>query len=533
MILKSIQNQNDDVILVDSHPEYGRGVQFSPGFYRIIFGLILFTALVTWVTWVPNKPLWNDEFLSLYTAAAPDVTSVLRIQQRWPVSLDPPGYHLIAHFFIRLPGPSAVLVRLPSLLGWLTMLVCLFLFCRRLVGPEFAAFTTALTLPTAAFSYAAEARPYGLVLGMAAVALLCWQRAVHNRNSRWAPIGLALALWIALLLHYLALLLLIPFALAEFVRLVRTNSIDWRISTAIASTAIPITTWLPFLQAASEYRAHSYETVRLGQIISTYALLMAPRVRGPVEFLVEVSVIAATALGVFSLFRRYGARSLPLEWITIIGFALLPCFGVAVAFFATGGFEERYVLVALLGIAPLCSISLCGLLIHRATFLLAFGIVILAALGTASIYASHDGRRLKALRDTHIDTSPNLAQEALLLPVVVGNLDEYLKFQYYGMRNRNLLFVADVERENRWVDNDTLDRTAVNLRRFAPIQVRGFCEFISSNRRFLLADEPYSEEWLPSQLRGDGSQFQPIGSLGTARLYRVTASDTTIREACR
>src|SRR3954468_16814941 len=117
-----------DVALSDSQRTYDRSVPFSPRVSHIAFAAVLVIAVCLWLVWVPNKPLWTDEFLSLYTGAAPGVESVVRIQRVSPVSLDPPVYHLITHFFISLLGPTAFAVRLPSLLGLLTMLVCLFLF---------------------------------------------------------------------------------------------------------------------------------------------------------------------------------------------------------------------------------------------------------------------------------------------------------------------------------------------------------------------------------------------------------------------
>ncbi len=529
---RSIENTTNDVTLSDSRREDDREAQVSSRFCHIALGAILLMALGLWLAWAPNKPLWNDEFLSLYTGAARDAASVVRIQQLYPVSLDPPGYHLITHLFIRLLGPNAFAVRLPSLLGWLTMLVCFFLFCRRLVGPEFAVFSTALTLPTAAFKYAPEARPYGLLLGLAAIGLLCWQSAVRDRSSRLAPVGLALALWIALLSHYLAILLLIPFVVAELVRMIRTRSIDWRIGAALGSTAVPIAMWLPFLPAASSYRTQYYAKANLSQLVDIYAQLMAPRVTRFHPFVAGL-VVTGMALGLIVLIRKYGTRNLPTEWIVVGSLGLLPLFGIAVSFVATGGFESRYVVAAVLGIVPLCAMSVQPLLVHRRIFLVALILIILAACDVASTYASRDGWNLRSFRDARLILIPNSTEDFSRLPLVVSNLHQYLQLQYYAKLGHELLYVADANLENKWVGNDTLDRTAINLRRFAPIRVPDFCQFISSHRRFLLIDQPGSEEWLPKQLLVDGSHLEAIARLNTARVDLVTASDTAVQFACR
>ncbi|MFZ0591062.1 MAG: glycosyltransferase family 39 protein [Bryobacteraceae bacterium] len=515
----------------DSRRVDARDAQVSSRFSDIALAAILFVALSLWLVWAPNKALWNDEFLSLYTGAAPDAASVVHIQQHYPVSLDPPGYHVITHLCISLLGPTAFAVRLPSLLGWLTMLVCFFVFCRRLVGPEFAIFSTALTLPTAAFNYAAEARPYGLLLGLAAIALLCWQSAVRDRESRLAPVGLALALWTALLSHYLAILLLIPFAVAELVRMLRTKSIDWRIGAALGSTAVPIAMWLPFLPAASSYRTQYYSKTHLSQLVDIYAQLMAPRVARFHPFIAAL-VVTGMALGLIALIRKYGARNLRTEWLVVVSFALLPLFGIAVSSVATGGFESRYVVAAVLGIVPLCAMSVRPLLVHRPIFLIALLLVILAACGVASTYASRDSWRLRSLRDARLILAPNSTEDFSRLPLVVSNLHVFMQLQYYAKLDHDVVYVADPNLENKWVGNDTLDRTAINLRKFAPIHAMDFCQFISSHRRFLLTDQPGSEEWVPKQLFIDGSHVTTIGRLGTARLESVTVSDTAVHLAC-
>jgi hypothetical protein len=367
---------------------------------------------------------------------------------------------------------------------------------------------------------------------MAALSLLCWQSAVRDRESRLAPAGLAFALWIALLLHYLAVLLLIPFAVAELVRVLRTRSIDWRIGIVLVSTAIPIASWLPFLPAASSYRTRYYAKAHVSQLVDAYAWLMAPRVARFHPF-VAALIVAGMTVGLIVLIRRYGVRKLPAEWFVAVSFALIPLFGLAVASIATGGFERRYVLAAVLGIVPLCAMSVQPLFVHRRILAIALLLVILAACSVASTYASRDGWRLKGLRDARLTFTTNSAGDFSNMPLVVSNLHQYLQLQYYATLGHELFYVVDANLENKWVGNDTLDRTAVNLRRFTPIRALDFCRFISSHRRFLLLDQPNSEEWLPQQLPGNGARVQSIGALGTARLDVVDLSEATVDSVCR
>ena len=79
------------------------------------------------------------------------------------------------------------------------MQVCLFFFVRNMAGDRAGAVAAAFPALTATLFYSAEGRPYGLLLGMYALALLCWQMARAVAGSRgqgsggrmWPLIGLA------------------------------------------------------------------------------------------------------------------------------------------------------------------------------------------------------------------------------------------------------------------------------------------------------------------------------------------------------
>ena len=127
--------------------------------------------------------MWNDEFLSFYSDGVATFKQVILVQLHHPISLDPPTYHLLSHLSMDILGRNAIALRLPALAGFLLFQLCLFFFVRRLAGDRAAIIAMAVPLLTASFRYSLEGRPYGLLLGLYALSLLCWQIATQDDDN--------------------------------------------------------------------------------------------------------------------------------------------------------------------------------------------------------------------------------------------------------------------------------------------------------------------------------------------------------------
>ena len=73
------------------------------------------------------------------------------------------------------------------------MVLCLLAFCRRRLPAAYSCMAAALLVCDVCRRYSSEGRGYGVVLGCAAGALLCWQFAVDGRRRKLVIPMLALA----------------------------------------------------------------------------------------------------------------------------------------------------------------------------------------------------------------------------------------------------------------------------------------------------------------------------------------------------
>ena len=109
------------------------------------------------------------------------------------------------------------------------------------------------------------------MLGLYALALLCWQVAVRRGSNptsdeklsdmghpmlgrAWALTGLAVAIAATINAHYFGVLLLVPICAAELVRTVMRRRVDWAAVGAICVGMAGFVGVVPFLKAAGGSR---------------------------------------------------------------------------------------------------------------------------------------------------------------------------------------------------------------------------------------------------------------------------------------
>jgi hypothetical protein len=181
-------------------------------------------AARAWVS-SKSKALWFDELLGLSAATAPHLRDVFSALAK-PIDINPPLFDLLVRLSIRLLGYSAFAARLPAFLGVLAFLFCLYLFISRRLSPSYGVLGVVLVLSSDAVTYAWESRPYGLLLGLTGAAMVCYQRRTSRRGA-----GSLIALLVVCAslpcTHYYGVLVIGPFLVAELVRAIRDQQMDW------------------------------------------------------------------------------------------------------------------------------------------------------------------------------------------------------------------------------------------------------------------------------------------------------------------
>lgn len=175
-----------------------------------LLGLTLLAAALRLCT-LDLQGFWFDEAFTPVHVLHPSLTATLHGVVHTENS--PPLWYLLAWADSRVLGTGEVALRLPTALAGIATVPLAWGIGRELTGRRAAIVCAALVAVNPLFVwYSQEARAYGLLVFMAALAMLCFLRAQREpTGGRMAAFALAGAL--ALLTHYFALFLLIPMAL--------------------------------------------------------------------------------------------------------------------------------------------------------------------------------------------------------------------------------------------------------------------------------------------------------------------------------
>lgn len=269
----------------------------------------------------------------------------------------PPFYYYLTKAGIGLVRNEPLGVRLPSIAGYALFSFSLCVFVSRIGTKIYGLAAILATAMTGCWFYMTAARPYSMVLGCTGLAAICWQSIVL-RQRRWVALaGMAVSLAGVFALHFLSLLVILPFGIAELVRTIQRKRVDVAVWAALAASLLVLVPTLPVALAASSN----------GGIRSYY--IAQPRWYGSLtsfgfEFLgpliVALVVVAVTHMAAQSSGRLHDAsgeyqvrlkvmKSGP-EIALILALTCLPLFAVAVGRFVTHSFYNRYGIAGMFGI---------------------------------------------------------------------------------------------------------------------------------------------------------------------------------------
>jgi 4-amino-4-deoxy-L-arabinose transferase-like glycosyltransferase len=439
---------------------------------------LILTAVIS-LLWSHHKLMSQDEFFVLQTDSVPSYAQLIHIQHSYPISLDPLVYHTLAHVAINLFSAGAFALRLPSLLGYLLMQLCLFYFVRRVANENAAIFALAFPAMTATLFYSAEGRPYGLLLGFYGLAMVSWQTATRRQSQRTGSlIVLALAVALTLNTHYFGVLLLLPLCAAELFRTIQRRRLDLPVAAAIIVGMACIAFALPFEKSAAEFRKNYYNAGEVGYhaITQAYRSLFMDYTHASlsIQHFAAIGLIVFAALLVFGSIRQLRSKDLQLplaELVFLVVLAALPFFGFLLAFFVTHSIEVRYVLGAILALSILLTIALCSLLRRTNTATLTLSALAVAIVITGAIRIHAEQAKTTDFIAS-LTLSPQIKAAILSSPNRLLYLQEMGTFEvasYYepdpDVRSRMAL-VYSSNQELLWSRRDTESLTALHMRHF-------------------------------------------------------------------
>jgi 4-amino-4-deoxy-L-arabinose transferase-like glycosyltransferase len=505
----------------------------------LAFFLLLTTALS--LLWSHARLMWNDEFLSFYSDSVATLHQVLLVQLRHPISLDPPTYHLLSHLSMDLIGRNAIALRLPALAGFLLFQLCLFFFVRRIAGTRSAVIAAAVPILTASFRYSLEGRPYGLLLGLYALSLLCWQVATQDDNtprSRLLPLtGLTAAIALAITSHYFGVLILIPVSLGELSRTLIRKRLDLGVLTALALGLASVGIILPFQHALMVYRQHYYiKGVNIHDISQGYRELFLRYTTWPIplqKLTAAIMVVLALTLAIagYKRFKRRPSTEHAYTWVALSAMALLPFFGYLFGRFVTHTMEVRYVIAALIAFAASFAIVLERKLRSNIFYYTTVALITAAALAIniSNIQKErHDSTAILASFQLSPAASAALKQNPQER-IYLQSLNDFYLNTYYNpdptLRPRFSLLYGQQE-EIHWLAHDTNYITATNMLHFTPLSITSYADFRKQPTPLLLLNHS-GWEWIDKQLDAQRTPETPLADCLRGQLVRVANPPTS------
>jgi uncharacterized membrane protein len=474
---------------------------------------VLYAAL-TGLGQASDKRFFFDEVATIAVARQESPSAIWNALAQ-AADPQPPAYYLLEALSARVVGDPHVAYRLPSLLGFLAIPIAVWFFVRKRLGevPALAAALLPLVMPVFTL-YAIEARPYALMTGCIAAALVMWQDA----DKPWRTAALALCLILACTFSYSALLGFVPFGLAELVRSLRLRQVRVRVWLAFAAGCLPLVICWPLLSAFRQ--AYGAAFWARPQLIAAYGELVGMSARW-VAPLVAATVIA----WLLSLRRRQdpvrpGPSPYPIEEVALIlTLVCLPVIIYAASVALHTPMVSRYALPAVLGLAiAAASLASAGMGPRGVPYLLG---AILSIIAVQQIDQWRFGQSNPQIAMAHSDaaTLQRLLQRHGLTgsPVVVSDGLRYLPMAYYAGsgREHEFVYLADPGAARKAIRTDSVDVAIVKLAPYLPMRVLDPTAFLAEHPVFLVFSENTLWDYLPRRLIKEGHSVQVLAVDGS------------------
>jgi len=433
-----------------------------------------------------RKLFWYDELLTLHFSTLQPFSRFWTALQAGVDGM-PVGYYLIVRLVNRLSGNPQVVLRLPSVMGYILALLGVYWFARkRLSG--IASLTAVILIILSPFrSYALEARSYALLVGFLAVSAVLWQR-IDDKPYLKALLALLLALSVAC--HYYGVLAISSFAIAELTWTLLSRRIRWKVWAAFLIGTLPFFLGLPILlRFRNLFGENFWSMPSWSMAVRTYKEYLGLDVNIALVLILFFAVLAGERLlrTLRGPKEEITRNDFSLPEITLIGgFLFYPAFLVLLTKVLGGGYVSRYGWPAILGMV------LGAVYLLRTSWLQSWAPQFLAVLLLVFIY--------QALRDVNElsgSASAELSQPWIrfaevsradtdVLPVVIGSSVTFLEASHYAPQELRERLVQLVDSAEKWNRVDSADKGNRLLAQFIPLKFEDLASFQVEHSRFIL-----------------------------------------------
>ena len=463
---------------------------FAEKYYWAIGSILIGVVFVYFLYKDLRLHLWADEIATLYIAKLGSVSAIIdaTLEGADPA---PPLYSVICHLLLPI-APESLALRLPSTIGLCAMAAGLLGFLRHRL-PALYAFVAVLIAYRLAFGYGTEGRGYGLILGIAALSLVCWRNALDGRNRVLWLCLLALCSGAMAALHYFAILFPGCLLLAELVRWRTSGRSDFAVWLAVlAPIGLVLALYYPFIVAAHRFSTHFWSTAHIGQIKYLYG---APAMALLVALLARAFLPAARARSAYLTMPAH-------ELAAIVAIALAPIVLIVLFKVFAEPFVLRYVYWSVAGISILTALLLS--FFGRGSPLLA--IVLLS--GLAARVGATEARSIARFAELRVAQPDRVALSKLPPgdePIFVTSPVQFEELSYYEPPElRSRLFYPDCPKlDLEYLGNNAAAMGVEGLARISPLKIEPCAAVLSNRKAFKLVinDVGYLVRVLSSQGR--------------------------------
>ena len=490
--------------------------------HRVVVLVLLSAVVITTVAIRARaKPFWHDEIYTILHSRLPSI-SAMWAASRDGIDLAPPLNSLLTRLVQSVAGVGPVATRLPAMIGYWTMTLVVFHMVRRRSNATLALAAALLPCYTAAFRYSYEARGYGLMLGLLALALYSWSEAAQGRHRALHLPLLTLTLTASLWSHYYAVLGFVPIAVGEVARLWRDRKPDWAVWGAVSLSFVGALPLRALAAAAAAQSRTFWARSDMTDLVSVYRFLCEP-LRRVALWLIIGALISAVLVSVSIFTGGRPAelrRRLPVHEIAAgLTFLLIPIVGVLGARLFTGVFVARYALSAVIGLSLVLPLAVWWVVPRSGLPEAILCLVLAGSFGRSAFESVRHAR--DPFRDPVKERPQLVRQLAVSAPVVVTGGLMYLQFWYYTppeLRG-HLWYLADPAAALRHRGSDSFDRGFLTLRRWAPLTVQDYRSFVEGHQQFWVYAA--GSGWLLDELRETGARIDWVGLELGASVYYV------------